>query len=88
MHQQKVMRNWDGVSSVHGMMQRISKCEIEVSGMLTVECHDTIVCLQAFKPMLEAITGGNITEEALLEAPPFKVVHDANNIIVDIHSSE
>ena len=71
-----------------GMMQRITKCEIEVSGMLTLECRDIVVCLQAFKPMLEAITGGNITEEALLEAPPFKVVYDANNIIVDIHSFE
>ena len=34
---------------------RIDKCVKEVSGRVTVECKDTIVCLQGFGPVLSAI---------------------------------
>ena len=53
------------------------KC-VKVSGRVMVECKDTIVCLQAFGSVLSAIAGNNVTEEALLEAPPF----NENHIIV------
>ena len=67
------------------MLQRIDRCIKEVSGRIIVECKDTVVSLQGFGPVLSAIVGSDeVSDEALLEAPPFKVVYNENHVIVEV----
>ena len=68
------------------MLQKIDKCATEKSATIIIQSDDVTLTLQAFGSVLETITSGPITQEALLTATPFTVSYnDQELIITDIH---
>ena len=64
-------------------MQRLNKCENQVTAKLKIESNNTQYTVQVFGNMLKNITT-SFTEEGLLEASQFSCAINSSNIIVAV----
>ena len=67
------------------MLQRLERCGNEVAATLTVDITSTIITLQAFGKVVGKIVEEDFpSEEGLLAAPPFALIYNERNIIVQV----